>query len=382
MLEVQKIEINIASQKSSYPIFVGKNILSEFDKLFDLKKYSKIAILTDRNVLKFQAESFRQKLTSNLQNIQPEIVVIKPGEENKSLQTVAKIWQEFKEIGIDRKSLVIIFGGGVVGDLGGFCSSTFMRGVDFVQIPSTLLAQVDSSVGGKTGFDFLEVKNLIGTFCQPKAVFCDLEVLQTLPQRELIQGFGEVLKYGLIYDLEFWNYLQKLSNQKDFDPTKIDDQEMLKIITKCCQIKQEIVQKDEKETAGIREILNFGHTFGHAVESFSLTTKNPLFHGEAIAIGSRFALELSAKINDFDSEIKNRILDTFTKYKLPTSYNFEIKNPTQKNQIFDGLSNLLITDKKNSNGKLNWILLNQIGETKPQKGLEIEVVKEVFEENF
>jgi 3-dehydroquinate synthase len=209
-----------------------------------------------------------------------------------------------------------------------------------------------------------------------------LEVLQTLPERELIQGFGEVLKYGLIYDLEFWNYLQKLSDQKDFDPTKIAYQEMLKIITKCCQIKQEIVQKDEKETAGIREILNFGHTFGHAVESFSLTTKNPLFHGEAIAIGMRFALELSVKINNFDPEIKTQILDTFTKYKLPTTYNFEIKNPTQKTQIFDELSKLLMNDKKNSNGKLNWILLTRIGQTKPQKGLEMEVVREVFEENF
>lgn len=382
MLEVQKLDIQIASQKSSYPIFIGKNILADFDKLFDLEKYSKIAILTDQNVFKFQAENFRHKLNQKLTKIKSEIVVIAPGEQNKNLQTVAGIWQEFKEVGIDRKSLVIIFGGGVVGDLGGFCSSTFMRGVDFVQIPSTLLAQVDSSVGGKTGFDFLEVKNLIGTFCQPKAVFCDLETLQTLPKRELIQGFGEVLKYSLIYDVGFWNYLQKLSEQKDFDPTKIADQEMIKIITRCCQIKQEIVQKDEKETAGIREILNFGHTFGHAIESFSLTTKNPLFHGEAIAIGTRFALELSVKINNFDPEIKNQILDTFTKYKLPTSYNFEIKNPTQKTQIFDELSKLLATDKKNSNGKLNWILLTKIGQTKPQKGLEMEIVKEVFEGVF
>jgi|688.fasta_scaffold38375_2 3-dehydroquinate synthase len=379
MLQTQLIEVEITSKQSNYPIFVGTGILSELQKLFDLEKYTKVVILTDQNVFDLQVQKFEQNLVQKLPKIDLQTIVIPAGEKSKNLQTVSYIWSQFQQIKLDRKSLVIVFGGGVVGDLGGFCSSTYMRGMDFVQIPTTLLAQVDSSVGGKTGFDFLGIKNLIGTFSQPKAVFCDLEVLQTLPKRELIQGFGEVLKYGLIADLQFWNFLKEISEKPNFDPTKITSENMLKIVTRCCQIKQDIVQKDEKETTGLREILNFGHTFGHALESYSLDTKNPLFHGEAVAIGMVFALELSVKTVGFDPAFKSDILKTFGRYNLPISYNFEVTKNDQMQSIFEKLKGFLDTDKKNSDGDLNWVLLSKIGSSKAKNKIEMDLVRQVFD---
>lgn len=379
MLQTKVIEVEIASKQSSYPIFVGFGLLADLPKLFQLEKYTKVIILTDRNVFDLQVKKFEQNLVQKLPKIELQTIVIPDGEKSKNLQTVTYIWSQFQEFKLDRKSLVMVFGGGVVGDLGGFCSSTYMRGVDFVQIPTTLLAQVDSSVGGKTGFDFLSVKNLIGTFSQPKAVFCDLEVLQTLPKRELIQGFGEVLKYGLIADLEFWNFLKEISEKPHFDPAKITDENLLKIVTRCCQIKQEIVQKDEKETNSLREILNFGHTFGHALESYSLNTKNPLFHGEAISIGMIFAIELSIRTVGFDPDLKSHILKVFDNYNLPVSYNFEISKRDEIEFIFEKLIRFLNTDKKNSDGVLNWVLLSKIGSSSAKNKVEVDLIRQVFD---
>lgn len=255
-------------------VHIGKNLLGKIDQLFDFSKFSKIAILTDENV--HMSLMSQISLISQISPISP--IVIPAGEHEKNIETVKKIWEKMFEAGLDRKSLLINFGGGVVCDIGGFAAATFMRGIDFLNIPTTLLAQIDASIGGKNGIDFLEIKNGIGTFSDPIGVVIDVSTLKTLPRRELEAAFGEIIKHGVISGRE---YLDLVTAKK---PGEFNEQELQKIIKKSVQIKSEIVKKDSKEKS-LRKILNFGHTIGHAIESLSWKTDKPLLHGEAVAIG-------------------------------------------------------------------------------------------------
>ncbi|MGZ5135834.1 MAG: 3-dehydroquinate synthase, partial [Flavitalea sp.] len=264
------------------------------------------------------------------------------GEENKNIDFCIGIWKMLLDFKADRNSLLVNLGGGVITDMGGFAASTFKRGIDFVHVPTTLLSQVDASVGGKTGIDMDSVKNIIGTFSHPKAVFIETDFLKTLGRRQIVSGFAEIIKHGLIYDADFFRTLVKT------EPEQVSPE----IIYRSVEIKNQVVTSDPYEK-GLRKILNFGHTIGHAIESYSLThDKDPLLHGEAIAIGFICEAFLSARFTGLaDAELKElqaAILKYFPKYKL-------------KKNSYQALMELMQNDKKNSDGLINFSLLTRIG---------------------
>lgn len=272
------------------------------------------------------------------------VIAIPAGEQFKNIHTCVAIWEELSNNLATRKSLVINCGGGVIGDMGGFAAATFKRGCDFIQMPTTLLSQVDASVGGKLGIDLQEMKNLVGVFKDPSAVFICTDFLSTLPQRQLYSGFAEILKHGLIYDAEYWNMVSGLDFQQD--------QNWKDLIARSVQIKSAVVEADPYE-AGLRKILNFGHTIGHAVETCSLRQDiEPLLHGEAIAIGMICEAFLSVKHCGLPSEAVHMIANTCMRY-------FEHYDLTTLQ--FEELVAVMQQDKKNEQQQLRLSLLKQIG---------------------
>ncbi|HSQ97569.1 MAG TPA: 3-dehydroquinate synthase [Rickettsiales bacterium] len=329
--------INVKTYNKEYSI-IKEEALNFLNNYVNISKFSKVVILTDENLIK----------NGWLKKLPFDFIQIPFGEINKSLETVVKIWKSMNDFGMDRKSLLVNLGGGVVCDLGGFCASTYMRGIEFLQIPTTLLSQVDASVGGKTGFDFNGAKNIIGTFAEPYKVIIDSSTLKTLPKREYVSGMAEVIKYGIIYDKEFFEYLESKNISDDY------------IIKKSCEIKADVVGKDFKET-GIRKILNFGHTIGHAIESLSLKTDKPLLHGEAVAIGMLAEAYIS-KMSDNDLK---RIKNILVSYNLPISYKGNL------NEIYS----MLFKDKKNIAGKIKFVLANEIGSCDFDIEIEEDIIK-------
>jgi 3-dehydroquinate synthase len=270
------------------------------------------------------------------------IIEVDPGEENKNIDYCIGIWRMLLDFGADRNSLLINVGGGVVTDMGGFAASTFKRGIDFVQVPTTLLSQVDASVGGKTGIDMAGVKNIIGTFTQPKAVFICTDFLKTLDERQLVSGFAEVVKHGLIYDSAYFGALKTIA------PTTVSPE----LIHRSVEIKNEVVTSDPFEK-GLRKILNFGHTIGHAIESYSLANdKSPLLHGEAIAIGMICETYLSYKHN----KLSGAALDEITGYIKSAFPDYRFSN-----KIYPDLFGYMHNDKKNDQGNIGFSLLSGIG---------------------
>lgn len=313
-------------KSDDYIIWMGNNSLSKLD----VSSYSKIAILVDENT--------KRDCLCKLPKIENSLVIEVPsGEENKNISTCNFIWEKLTENQLDRNSLLINLGGGVIGDMGGFCASTYKRGIDFIQIPTTLLAMVDASVGGKLGVDFKDLKNQIGVFNNPKSVLIDPEFLQTLPEKELKSGFAEVVKHALIADKDLWNKITS---------TPFANLDWQEIITISVDIKNNIVLSDPLEN-GERKKLNFGHTFGHAIESYYLEKGTPILHGEAVFMGMILEIDLSSISEEEKQEIKNFILS-----------NFSLPFTPKKSDI---LSNL-VNDKKNKEGKINFSLLNKIGD--------------------
>ena len=308
-----------------YSIWIGKNSLSKLD----ISTYSKVAILLDENT--------KRDCLHKLPKIEnPLIIEIKSGEEYKNISTCNFIWEQLTINNFDRNSLLIKLGGGVIGDMGGFCAATYKRGLEFIHIPTTLLAMVDASVGGKLGIDFKGFKNQIGLFNNPKAVLISPEFLETLAESELKSGFAEVVKHALISDNSLW---VKLKN------TPFTDLDWEDIIDTSVQIKNNIVLADPFEK-GERKKLNFGHTFGHAIESYYLEKGTPISHGEAVFMGMILETEISNLSETDKNEIKNYILSNFAlPYTPKKSY----------------LHKYLINDKKNQDGKINFTLLSGIG---------------------
>ena len=303
------------------------------------RSYSKIFILTDRNT----GELCLPLLTSSMPaDFTYDLIEVDPGEENKNIDFCIGIWKMLLDFGAERNSLLINLGGGVVTDMGGFAASTYKRGIDFIQIPTTLLSQVDASIGGKTGIDMDTVKNIIGTFTQPQAVFINVEFLNSLENRQLVSGFAEMIKHAFIFDADYYQTL------KGFD-IKHPDEAM---IYRSVEVKNEVVTQDPKES-GLRKILNFGHTIGHAVETYSLDhDERPLLHGEAIAVGMICEAYLSHLTNgllasDLD-EVVGAIRNTFPDYEL-------------KPETFSQLIEIMKNDKKNQDGKIGFALLSEIG---------------------
>ena len=308
-----------------YSIWIGENSLSKLD----ISTYSKVAILVDENT--------KRDCLFKLPQIENALIIeIKSGEEYKNISTCNFIWEQLTINNFDRNSLLINLGGGVIGDMGGFCAATYKRGLEFIHIPTTLLAMVDASVGGKLGIDFKGFKNQIGLFNNPKAVLISSEFLETLAESELKSGFAEVVKHALISDNSLW---LKLKN------TPFTDLDWEDIIDTSVQIKNKIVLADPFEK-GERKKLNFGHTFGHAIESYYLEKRTPISHGEAVFMGMILETKISDLSETDKNEIKNYVLSNFA---LPYT-------PKKSN-----LHKFLINDKKNQNGKINFTLLNGIG---------------------
>ncbi len=344
-----------AQKKILHEVFFNEVAIAALNQNLNNNQYSHVFLLVDENTNTHCLPHF-----SKLFKIKPSAVfTIKAGEENKTIATCIRLWEELSQQGGDRKSLLINLGGGVVTDLGGFVASTFKRGIDFINIPTTLLAMVDASVGGKTGVDLGVLKNQVGVINQPIMVLVFPEFLKTLPQNELKSGFSEMLKHGLIIDKPYWTVLTTTTDL--FDETNIK---------KSIEIKDRIVTKDPTEQ-NIRKKLNYGHTLGHAIESYFLknTERDTLLHGEAIAIGMILEGYLSHKLTGLSKleleEIKKVFLDRFEKVKFTK-------------QDISVIIDLLKHDKKNSHGDINFVLLRELGNAV----IDVKVPVHLFEEAF
>ena len=315
-------------------IIFSHNLQADVERVLRKKPYSKIIVLTDSNIIKncYLRLSFLPK---------HEVIETEPGEENKNLETCSFIWSELTSLKADRKSLLIILGGGVAGDMGGFCAATYKRGFDFILLPTTLLAQVDASVGGKLGVDFKDFKNHIGVFQEPVATIIHTPFLNSLSKNELRSGFAEIIKHCLISDKAMWDEIRVRT---------LDNQDWEKLTKHSVHFKAGVVRIDPRES-GLRKVLNFGHTIGHALESFFLSSSNRLLHGEAIAIGmiaeSWIAKKKGLITSDELKEIKSYIVKIFGKVELPTDQSTIIQ--------------LTFQDKKNMNNKIQIAVPKNIG---------------------
>jgi 3-dehydroquinate synthase len=330
----------------SYEIQVGTRLIATLgERCRRLKIGTRCAVITDSNVGKHYGEAAIKSL--KVAGFTPTLITVDAGESSKNLSTVQKCYDQLAAHRIERKSFLVALGGGVVGDLAGFVAATYLRGIAFVQVPTTLLSQVDSSVGGKVGVNLKAGKNLVGAFHQPRLVLCDLDTLTTLPDRELRSGIAEIVKYGVIYDATLFQRLEKqLDGLLEKQPPILSA-----IIARCCAIKAEIVSQDETET-GMRAALNFGHTIGHAIENSSGYGK--FLHGEAISIGQVAAAHLSARRTGLPTADVQRIQALFERLGLPTS----IKLPGDKR---DKLFSAMRLDKKVSAGEIHFVLAEGIG---------------------
>ena len=339
-------------QAVSYPVHFNENGYKKLAEFLSENSYSSIFILVDNNTHELCYPRFIQNLATETRI---EVIEIEAGEIHKNLETCIGIWNAMTELGADRKSLMITVGGGVITDMGGFVSSAFKRGIDFINIPTTLLSMVDASVGGKTGVDLGVLKNQIGFFANPQMVIVDPEYLQTLSDREIRSGTAEILKYGLTYDVHLFNEIKDNS-----------DLNIVDLIHRSIEIKNEVVIEDPKE-AGLRKILNYGHTLGHAIESYFLETesKENLTHGEAIAIGMVCESYMSSKLLGFPFDVVDQIKETV----LKIYGKIEILESD-----FDAITALLKHDKKNVGGNVNFVLLNKLEDFKLDCKVPIDIV--------
>ena len=323
-------------------VFYSENAYRKLNEFIKASKPSAVFIFVDSNTQEKCRSLFMQKLETDL-NI--EVIEMEPGEENKHIETCSGVWNALSELGADRKSLMINVGGGVVTDLGGFVASTFKRGISFINVPTTLLAMVDASVGGKTGVDLGNLKNQVGVITEPEMVLIDTRYLHTLEAAEMRSGLAEILKHGLIASESYW---QKAINLKELTTEDLED-----LILESVEIKKKIVQQDPTEN-NIRKTLNFGHTFGHAIESYFLTHshKNKLLHGKAVAAGMIIAAFLSSKLTGLSATELEQIT-----YHHKTLYPVVDLEAEDHEQVL----NLLKFDKKNSHGNINFVLLEKIG---------------------
>ena len=356
-MKITKLKINTKSQK--YSILIGSKLISKFHKICDINliKFKKCLIIIDSNVPK----KLVFNLKKNLKNKETFLLFFKASEKNKNQKTIDNILKILLSKNFSRQDCLITVGGGITGDVGGFAASIFKRGLQFVNIPTTLLSQVDSSVGGKTGINSSYGKNLIGNFYQPKLVICDISFLKSLSKREIICGYAEILKHSLIADKEFFNYLYKnVSNI-----LKLKSPFINKAIYTSCYIKKKVVEKDEKEKS-LRKILNFGHTFAHAYEA-SLNYSKKLNHGEAVILGIISALKFSIKERIINFKDYQKIIDHINSSRLTKKITkYFSKKDTKK------ILSFMIKDKKNNTNKINLILLKKIGSP---------IIDKAYEEN-
>ena len=374
--KILNVSLNRKVENLSYPIIIGDNILSSSGEILKEFIYKKNVVViydsffSDKTSGNDEFEKFVQsinKLTTTL-----NFIDIPGGDQTKNINQLNEIIEKVLTYGIDRQNVIIAFGGGVIGDIAGFAASILLRGINYIQVPTTLLSQVDSSVGGKTGINSKIGKNLIGSFHQPQAVLADINILKTLPNREFRAGFAEVIKYGLIKDLEFFNWL----NQEYDSIFNHDKIKLQKMITKSCEIKAKIIKNDEKE-GGKRALLNLGHTFAHAIESFG-NFDGRIIHGEAVSIGICLAFKLSNKLCFCSTDDTKKVINLFQKSKLPTSLH-DIKKISISTS---GMIQKFKLDKKNRQNELTFILNKRIGESFIKHNVSVNVLTQFLNEEI
>ncbi len=336
--------LRVNLDEKSYDIVIQKELKEYFGEYIKTVFHGKkVAIITDDNLNDIYGSFIKENLEN--EGLLVKIISLKPGEKSKSFDTLPRVYNELLDFKLTRSDLIVAFGGGVVGDLGGFVASTFLRGIDFIQIPTSLLAQVDSSVGGKVAVDLERGKNLVGSFYHPKIVLIDPNLLGTLGEKYFNDGLGEVIKYGCIKSKTLFEKLESFKNKEELK------ENIGEIIYECCNIKREVVENDEKDL-GERMVLNFGHTLGHAIEQ--LYNYETYSHGEAVAIGMNMITKISENKGLTKEGTSKRIENLLKKYGLETEVNLKDRSL---------LENAIKLDKKNLNGDLKVILLKDIGES-------------------
>lgn len=357
--DITRVHVDLSER--GYEIEIGVDVLPTIGTFIaDRVKISHAVIITDTNVVA-HAEVVRHSVERSGAKV--DLLTVSAGEASKNVGEAERLWKELLARGADRKTLVIAVGGGVIGDLAGFVAATYGRGIAFVQVPTTLLADVDSSVGGKVGVNLPGAKNIVGAFWQPRGVLIDINVLKTLPDREYRSGLAEVVKYGVILDADFFSYLES-----NIDGLNNRTPEVLQfVVARCCRLKADVVQADEREESGLRAVLNYGHTFCHAFEA--VTGYNELLHGEAVSIGMLCASRLSEKLGRVDEQFTRRQKNLLTALGLPTV-------PPDANS--DELVEAMRRDKKNEHGELRFVLPTRMGHVELVGGVDPALARSVL----
>ena len=366
---MKPIKLNINTKSENYPIIIGSNIIKNLDIYLKRNSisFNQCLLVIDKNV----KSKMILKITRSLKDKKISKIYFNPSEKNKNQNNVNKILKILLNKNFSREDCLITVGGGITGDVGGFAASLFKRGLQFINFPTTLLSQVDSSIGGKTGINTIQGKNLIGSFYQPKIVISDTEFLKTLPRREIICGYGEILKHSIISNKKFFKYLNNNASKiLDLKTPFIE-----KAILESCKIKKTVVEKDEKEK-GIRKILNFGHTFAHAYEA-ALGYSKKLNHGEAVILGINSATKFSMLNKLIKNDEYELISDHIKRMKLPLDINnyFSSKNLSK-------ILSFMTKDKKNTTSKINLILLKKIGAATINGQYNIEKIKKFIKKEL
>jgi 3-dehydroquinate synthase len=360
-IETVRVELG----ERSYDIEIGDGNLVQVGRFVAQRgDASHAVVITDENVEKphglLVAESVAQTSTA------VDLVVIEPGEQSKCVTTATELWEKLLDLGADRKTVVLAVGGGVIGDLAGFIAATYARGLPLFQVPTTLLAHVDSSVGGKVGINLPAAKNMVGAFLQPQGVLIDTATLATLPDPEYRTGLAEVVKYGVIVDAALFEFLEANASRilhRDGDALR-------RVIARCCRLKADVVQQDEREVSGLRAVLNYGHTIGHALES--LTGYGELLHGQAVAIGMVYASRLAERLSRIDASVTARQEKLLAAFGLPTRLPEDLD--------VDQIVRAMMHDKKVQHGQLRFVLPTRLGHVELVGGVEIETVRQVLNE--
>lgn len=346
------LEVDVELGERSYPIFIGDGLLSDAGLVSPYLAPGRVVIVSNDLVAPLYLDRVKQLFSDR----QVEEIILPDGEVHKNLAAISHIYDVLLRGKFDRNTTLIALGGGVVGDITGFAAATYLRGINFIQIPTTLLAQVDSSVGGKTGVNHELGKNMIGAFYQPRCVIADTSLLETLPEREVKAGLAEVLKYGLVYDGAFFSWLAENSDAL----CKSDPEMLSRAIKTCCEIKADIVAQDEKES-GIRALLNLGHTFGHAIETAS--GYGVWLHGETVAMGIVMAADLSRRLGWIDQDSAEHI-----RAVLEQNYGLPVVPPA--NISVEQYLDLMLSDKKAEMGNIRFVLLKSIGVAVVEGGID------------
>ena len=346
----------------SYPIYIGRSLLSNTEKLLAHIKGCQVLVVTNTAIAPIYLHGILDILSTK-SSLKVDSVVLPDGEAYKNLETLNQIFSRLLELGHNRTTTLIALGGGVVGDMAGFAAAAYQRGVDFIQIPTTLLAQVDSSVGGKTGVNHLLGKNMIGAFHQPNCVLIDIEVLQTLPKREFIAGMAEVIKYGLIWDEEFWQWLEGHVE----DLMMLEPEALSYAIKRSCEIKAKVVAEDERES-GVRAILNLGHTFGHAVETE--LGYGEWLHGEAVGLGMMMAVDLSYRMGLVKEIVVEKTERMLARIGLPRAAPAIL--------TCEGIMARMAVDKKVIDGRLRLVLLDKLGHAIVTEDIDRDKLQQTF----